>query len=140
MFAKLLKLLSGIAAVAGRGRGATLPPCPDTRAEETVLLQELAVLDEKYRSLRDTNVALVRERRDLRNQLRRAESRADGVRGDEYAEELDRAKAFLQDAHGFSVSRMQVASAVEDLSRRLDAMGSAARKAECGSCRGSGLS
>ena len=136
MLAKLLKLLSGIVAMAGRKS--------DTPEEFEALkayspLHNLFALEEKYHRLRDTNKSLVQEQQNLRNQLRQAESRADGMLGNEYAAELDRAKAFLQDAHGFSVSRMQVASAVENLSGLLDAIGSAAQKAECGTCRDSGV-
>ncbi len=125
MVAKLMKLLSGIAAMAGRAPNN--PPvacnCPENDANE------LAALGEKYRSLLDTNVALIQERRELRKRLQTMESMSDATRGNEHAAELDRVKAVLRDRHGFSVSRAQIASAVEDLSRQLEATGAAARKA-----------
>lgn len=102
MVSKLIKFLSGVAALVRK---------PKASSDDE---SDMVVLERKYRSLRDTNVRLIQERRELRNQLRSAASKSDAVRGNEYAEELDRAKSFLN-GHGYSISRMQVAETVGNL-------------------------
>lgn len=112
MIVKLLKLLSGAAATIV-GRKPTRKPCTSGAAAWVSAAEHLAGA---VRRVQAANVALVQERQELRNQLRRAESRSDAEQRGEYAAELDRAKCFLN-RNGFSVSRMQVASAVEALGR-----------------------
>ena len=108
MVSKFIKLLSGVFALVRKPRGDDYD-------------NDMVVLKRKYRSGRDTNVRLIRERCGLRKRLQQMESMSDADRGNEHAAELDRVKSVLLDRHGLSISRMQVASAVHDLSDRLAA-------------------
>lgn len=120
MIAKLMKLLSGVAALTGRK--------PESHEHDISDLRDnkLVILEAKCSDLWDTNAALIRERQELRRRLQRAESMSDAECGNEHAAELDRVKSILRDRHGLSASRAQIASAVEDLSRQLEAMGKTA--------------
>lgn len=80
------------------------------------------------------NIALIRENRVLQGRLRQMESMSDAKRGDEHAAELDEVKDILH-RHGLNVSRMQIASAVQDLSERLEATSIVARKLEASARR-----
>jgi len=121
MVAKLMKLLSGIVALtSGRPSSTVVEPVPD----------DLATLETKYRSLRDTNTALIRERRELQKHVQRLESMSDADRAGEHAIVLDSVRTFLQNRHGLNVSRSQVPAAVMDLSDRLKATGIAMHKLE----------
>lgn len=115
MIAKLMKLLSGVAALVGRRR--------------PVESDDLAVLTTMHRRQLSRNIALIREKRVLNVRLRQMESMSDANRGNEHAAELDRVKDILH-RHGLNVSRMQIASAVQDLSERLEATSIVVRKLE----------
>lgn len=116
MIAKLMKFLSGVAAaMAGR------KPQPHDHDISNLQDNKLVALEARCSDLRDSNTVLIRERRELRKRLQRAESMSDAKRGHGHAAELDRVKAILLDRHGLSVSRVQIASAVQDLSDRLTA-------------------
>lgn len=125
---KLLKLLSGAAAMFGGLRRV----CTSSAPSRPTVCRDIECspsarfvaggssfrLDHKTtRNLKTAIDVLVQERQELRNQLRQSESKSDAEQRGEYAAELDKVKSFLNRRHGFSVSRMQVASAVEAISR-----------------------
>jgi len=118
MIAKLMRFLSGVVALVSQPNNQITESVPDA----------LVALEGKYHSLQNTNVALIRERRELSKRLRQMESMSDADRASEHASELDRVKYILQSRHGLNVSRMQIASAVENLSRQFEATGDAVRK------------
>lgn len=115
MIAKLMKLLSGVAALARK---------PDQSCDHGISNlrdNKLVTLEALHFDLLVSHTALVQERQELRKRLQRSESMSDAERGNEHAAELDRIKSILRNRHGLSVSRSQIASAVQDLSDRLAA-------------------
>lgn len=107
----LMRLLSGVIALI-RADSDILEKNRELIHRQSVDSRELQELRNRLRRAESRNRL---RRAESQNRLRRAESMSDAERGNEHAAELDRVRSILH-RFGFSVSRSQVASAVEDLS------------------------